>query len=211
MRNMLLKFRGLDSSTQKSLLAAIAVGIVSVFLVIGAIVDSFPKEDTSRSTSSVTQVKPSESSYVPEDEQGDGSTLNIPKDVQAALSETQDFINVAAIEMCKRSYGESKESIISRLTPYVLNVETSFKNFQSDELTESCSNVLGTQYSSYDSDEGIIDYKVMLTQQFVLISDKDLPEAERLRGERYLKYFLSLQKQADGSWKVTKFYEENVQ
>lgn len=209
MKNMLLKFRSMDSSTQKSLLAAIVVGIISVFVVIGAIVDSFPKNEVPEpivTEAPVENVKVT----IPEDQKGDGAELGIPVYVQDALSETQSFLITAATEICKRSYGESEESIIARLSPYVLDVEDKVPNFQSTELVESCSNVLGTQYVSYDESERVIEYKVISTQQFTLLADKDLPETERLKGERYLKYVVEIQKQADGSWKIINLQEINI-
>lgn len=209
MKNMLLKFRSMDSSTQKSLLAAIVVGIISVFVVIGAIVDSFPKNEVPEpivTEAPVENIKVT----IPEDQKGDGAELGIPVYVQDALSETQSFLVTAATEICKRSYGESEESIIARLSPYVLDVEDKVSNFQSTELVESCSNVLGTQYVSYDESERVIEYKVISTQQFTLLADKDLPETERLKGERYLKYVVEIQKQADGSWKIINLQEINI-
>lgn len=209
MKNMLLKFRSMDSSTQKSLLAAIAVGVISVFVVIGAIVDSFPKNEVPEPIVTEAPVEDIKIT-IPEEQKGDGAELGIPVYVQEALSETQNFLITAATEICKRSYGESEESIITRLSPYVLSVEDKASSFQSTELVENCSNVLGTQYVSYDESERVIEYKIILTQQFTLLADKDLPEAERLKGERYLKYVVEIQKQADGSWKIINLQEINI-
>lgn len=206
MKKILDKFQELSFNGK----VAASIGVLAVFIILITLTGlairtlnpiSIPQpEETISSTPS-----PSSTGVVEDVNQEGQLGAELSQEAASIVNNISPFVEEAAVQICSQNSTETTESKIVRLSPYVTDVEKkiSANVFGISGYSQTCRD-MGDYFESYDAKTKTITFTSTMVEDFVPLSQGDVPQEQQVTGSRYSSYTLELKQQTDGSWKVDK-------
>lgn len=206
MKKILDKFQELSFNGK----VAASIGVLAVFIILITLTGlairtlnpiSIPQpEETISSTPS-----PSSTGVVEDVNQEGQLGAELSQEAASIVNNISPFVEEAAVQICSQNSTETTESKIVRLSPYVTDVEKkiSANVFGISGYSQTCRDI-GDYFESYDAKTKTITFTSTMVEDFVPLSQGDVPQEQQVTGSRYSSYTLELKQQTDGSWKVDK-------
>lgn len=206
MKNILDKFQELSFNKKVAASIGVLAGFIVIITLIGVGIRTItPMQEAKPEDIATSTPTPSQTGRTEDVNQDDAIGADLSQEAATIINQISPFIQEAAVQICSQNSTETTESKIARLSPYVTDVEKkiSANVFGISGYSQTCRDI-GDYFESYDAKTKTLTFTSTMIEDFIPLSQGDVPQEQQVTGSRYSSYTLEVKQQPDGSWKVDK-------